>query len=198
MNRPTSTAKSKPPAAIKARRTLGLLKGFGRGSCFSGSCAGSSTPAALSNSTSMSTLIVSSSRIGPFHLPNRAREVGASLIEAVKRGDLVVVGAGERILGRNNLDIVGNPGFEAVAGLVDFLARQFNAEVCDLHFIAGRLQIEQGCFHIESDLVPQILLLLLDFLEFQVRLGDFGLDAAAREKRHADGGLILVRRDTVG
>jgi hypothetical protein len=78
----------------------------------------------------------SSLRVSFFHLPDGTREVGTGLIETVERRDLVIVGAGKRILGRNHFDIVGDAGFETVAGLVDFFFGELHAEICDLHFIA--------------------------------------------------------------
>src|SRR6516225_6669544 len=197
MSSPTRTAPSTAPPRISARRIFKPARGFGAGSCSGGSGSGTLTSAALSSPTSISTLIVSSLRVSPFHLANRAREVGASLIKAVQSRDLVVVGAGERILGGNDLDIVGYPGLEAVARLLNLIMSQLNAEIRYAHFVAGGVQIEQRCFHIESNLVSQVLFLLLDFLQFQVGFGDFGLDTAAGEERYADGRLILVRRDAV-
>src|SRR5215469_1385518 len=178
MSSPTRTAPSTAPPRISARRIFGLARGFGAGSCFGGSGSGTSTSAAFSSPTSISTLIVSSLRVSPFHLPNRAREVGASLIKAVKRRDLVVVGAGERILSGNDLDIVGDAGLEAVPRLIDLITSQLNTEVRHAHFVAGGVKIEQRRFHIEGNLVSQVLFLPLDFLQFEVGFGDFGLYAA--------------------
>ena len=84
----------------------------------------------------------SSLRVGFFHLANGAREVGTGLVETVERRDLVIVGAGKRILGGDNFNVVGDAGFEAVAGLVDFFLGELHAEIGDLHFIAGGLQVQ--------------------------------------------------------
>src|SRR5271157_2846661 len=47
-----------------------------------------------------------------LHLPHGVRHVRARLVEPVQRRDLVVGGAGERILRRNHFDIVGHARLE--------------------------------------------------------------------------------------
>src|SRR5258707_2611206 len=135
----------------------------------------------------------SSLRVSFFHLPDGAREVGTGLIETVERRDLVIVGAGKRILGRNHFDIVGDAGFEAVAGLSNFFLRELHAEICDLHFTAGGLQVQKRGLHVESDLVAEIGVLLVDFLQLEIGFDDFRADAAAGEERHVCGNLVLIR-----
>ena len=58
------------------------------------------------------------------HLAGGAREVGARLVVAVERPNLVVIGAGKLVLRRNHFDVVGDAGAEAVLRLRDvFRAR---------------------------------------------------------------------------
>src|SRR5271157_626616 len=111
---------------ISRRRVLGVRRPSGLRFGLRGSAGGTLTFAAFSSPTSISTLIVSSSslRVGLFHLPNRTGKVGAGLVEAVERQDLVVVGARQGILGGNHFDVVGHAGQETIAGLADFFLCQ--------------------------------------------------------------------------
>src|SRR6202163_4109890 len=131
-----------------------------RGSASGG---GTLTFAAFSSPTSISTLIVSSFRVSHFHLPYRTGEVGAGLIEAVQCGNLVVVGAGKRILRGNHFNIVCHASSEAVARLVHFFLRQLHAQVGNLHFAACRFEIQEGGLYVQRYRVPQLPLLLLFF-----------------------------------
>src|SRR5208283_5855690 len=184
---------------ISRRRVLGLRRPSGLRLGLRGSAGGTLTFAAFSSPTSISTLIVSSSllRVRLFHLPNRTREVRASLVEPVERQDLVVVGTRQGILGGNHFDVVGYPGLETIASLADLFLCQINAEIGHLNFATGRIEIEQRGFHVEGDLIAQISLLLLEFLHFQAGFYDFGANAAAGKEREIDACLILVSRDDV-
>src|SRR5271169_244234 len=131
---------------IRPRRRLGLVNELGSGSGLGGSGAGTFTFSAFSSPTSISTLIVSSLRVGLFHLSDGTCKVRAGLIKAIQRGNLVVVGPGQGILGGNDFDVVGNTSLETVAGLVHFL-------LGDLDFISGRFQVQQSSFDFERNLV---------------------------------------------
>src|SRR2546429_1129194 len=79
--------------------------------------------AAFSSPTSISTLIAPPVSLGVnfFHLPDRSRQIRSRLIEPVKRRDLIVVRAGQRILRLDHLNVVRHARFEAVACLIDLL-----------------------------------------------------------------------------
>src|SRR5271168_808179 len=119
MRRPTITASSNAPPRISSKRIFGLANPLGAvSSILTGTCG---TLAAFSSPTSISMLIVTSLRVNLFHAADRAGQIGARLIEAEQRGDLVVIGARQRILRLDHFDVVGHAGLEAVAGLIDFL-----------------------------------------------------------------------------
>ena len=122
---------------------------------------------------------MSSFRVGLFHLSDGTCIVRASLVEAVQRGDLIVVGPGKRILGLNHFNVVGHAGLKTVAGLINFIFGEFYAEIGDLHFVASGLQVQERGFDIESDLVAKVGLLLLQLLQLEIRFGDFRLDTSA-------------------
>src|SRR5271165_3524785 len=132
------------PPTIKRMRSLGLTSLSEERSSFCSSGLGTLTFAAFSSPTSISTLIISSLRVGLFHLSNGTREVSSCLVKAVECGNLVVVGAGQRILRLNDFNVVGDAGAEAVASLIDFFFGQLNAEIGDLHFVARGFQVQQG------------------------------------------------------
>src|SRR5208283_3667583 len=185
------------PASIKPRRSWGLARGLAGGSGLGASAGGTATFAAFSSPTSISTLIVSSLRVSLFHLSDGTCKVRPSLIKAIQRGNLVIVRSGQGILGGDHFNVVGDSGPETVTRLIHLLFRELHAEVGDLNFIAGGLQVQQGGFHVESNLVAEIGLLLLQFLQFEIGLSNFRLNAPTGENGHVDGGLVLVGRDAV-
>src|ERR1700731_4674253 len=109
MSAATASNRTTPPATSN-RRTLGFFSPLGGSSRRSSSPSAGRTFAAFSSPTSISTLIVSSVllRVNPFHLPDRARQVRARLVEAIKRRNLVVIGARQRILRLNDFNVVGH------------------------------------------------------------------------------------------
>ena len=130
-----------------------------------------------------------------LHLSDGVGQVGARLVVAVERADLVVVGARQLVLGGDHFDVVGHAGLEAVARLVHFLARQFDSQVGHVHFAARGFQLRDGGLHFQGDAVAQLLLLLLELADGQVGLGALGLDAAAGEEREIQAALVLIDRD---
>src|SRR5471030_1771566 len=113
-----------------------------------------------------------------LHLPNGPRQVRARLVIAIERRDLVVVVAGQFILGRDDFDIVGHTGLEPVARLFHFLLRQLRAQIRHIHFTARRFDLRQGGFHFQRDPVARFPLLLAQLADGEIGLGAFGSDAA--------------------
>src|SRR6516164_4754330 len=143
------------PAMIRMRRTFGLTIPVGVRSSLPVSVGGTLTLVAFSSPTSISTLIESSLRVRLFHLPHRACIVRARLVEAVQSDNLVVVGACQGVLRLNDLNVVGYPGVEPVARLHHFFLGELDAKISDLHFIARRCQVQQGCLYVQRDLVAE-------------------------------------------
>src|SRR5271156_2932069 len=106
------------------------MRGFAKplGSGFFSSSRVMGMRVAFSSPTSISMLMISSLGVQLFHLPDRTRVVGARLIEAIERGDLVVVRARQGILRLNYFDVVGHARAKAVARLVYFLIGKLDAQ----------------------------------------------------------------------
>src|ERR1035441_6674619 len=96
-----------------------------------------------------------------LHLADAARQVGPRLVIAVQSRDLVVAGARQSVLRLNHFHVVGHARLKAVAGLFHFLARQFDAQLGDVHLAARAAQVSDGGLHVEHDAVAHFLLLLL-------------------------------------
>ncbi len=103
---------------------------------------------------------------------------------------MIVVGARQSVLGADHFDVVGYARLEAVAGLGDFLLREVDPQIGNIHFVLCRFKLRSRGFDLERDLALQIVALLVDFLEFEIRLGDLGANPAAREKGNIDADLI--------
>src|SRR5229473_2053527 len=195
MKSPATAASTTAPPPIKSRRSLGFANPFA-GSSSNSSSVTRGTLVAFSNPTSISTLIVPPDllRINFFHLAYRTRQVRARLVKSVQRRNLVVVCARQRVLRLNHFDVVCDPRFKAVSRLVHFFFRKLHTEVRHLHFIPRRLQIQQRRFYVQRDLVPQIIFLLLQLLDFQVRANNLGVNPSAGKQRHVHARLIGVGR----
>ena len=116
---------------------------------------------AFSGPTSISMLIVPSLRVNLFHLSNRTRIVRARLIETVKRRNLIVVRARQRILRLDHFNIVRHTRLEAVPRLIHFFFRKLHAQIRHRHLVPRRIQIDQRRLHIQRDLISQVVFLLL-------------------------------------
>src|ERR1700739_2085094 len=167
-------------ASASPRRTFGFVSGVTGGTRFAGGSLSSSrgfTSATVSNPTSsISTLIGFSPRICPLHLANRARKIGTRLVKAVQRCNLIIVRARQRVLRGNHFNVVGHPGLETVARLIDFFSGQLHSQIRDLHFVASRFQVEQRGLYAQANLVAQILFLLFNPLHLLVRSRNLGPD----------------------
>src|SRR6266436_1498078 len=195
-NNPTIAAKTTAPPPISSRLTLGFANPFGVSSSPNSSSVIRGAFVAFSSPTSISMLIVPSRLlcVNLFHLPDRACQVRSRLVKSVQCGNLVIVGARQRILRLNHFDIVRHSRFEAVSRLIHFFLRKLHAQVRHFHFIPRRLQVQQRSFHIQRDLVPQIVSLLLQLLDLQVRADNLCVYSPAGKQRHIYAGLVGVRR----
>src|ERR1017187_9140015 len=90
-----------------------------------------------------------------LHLAGGVGEIGARLVVAVERGDLVVVGAGQFVLRGDDFNVVGDAGLKTVARLFDFLFGERDAERGDLHLTARRFELRGGSFDFERDAVAR-------------------------------------------
>src|SRR5258708_35753719 len=106
----------------------------------------------------------------------------------------VVVCPRKRILRLNHFDVVCHSRFEPVARLIHFLLGELHSQIRHLHFVSRRLQIQQRGLHVQCDLVSQIVFLLFQFLDFQVRPPRSRVDPSASKQRHIHARLIRVGR----
>src|SRR5712692_4195510 len=181
------------PPPISRRRTLGFASPFGVSSSDSSSVI-RGTFVAVSSPTSISMLIVPSRSlcVNLFHPPCGTRQVCARLVEAVQRRNLVIVRASQRILRLDYFYIVRHSRFEAVSRLIHFFSRKLHAQVGHLHFISRRLQVQQRRLHIQRDLIPQVIFLLIQLLDLQVRADNLRVDSSTGKQRHIHAGLVGV------
>src|SRR3954469_25993695 len=189
-------ATSTIPPTISPKRSFGFFRPFGGSPNGSSSVGRVLTLAAFSKATSISTLIASSLCVNLFHLTNGPSQIRPCLVEAVQRRDLVIVRPSERILRLNYLNVVGHSCSEAVARLVDFFFRKLHAQIRNLYLVTCRIEIDQRGFYLQPDLVPQIRLLLLQFLNPQVRTHNVRANSAARKQRHTRLHCVVVSRDS--
>src|SRR5713226_5852371 len=191
-NNPTMPSSTTAPPPISSRLTFGFANPFGVSSSRNSSSVIRGAFVAFSSPTSISMLIVPPLLlcVNLFHLPDRPRQVRARLVEAIQRRDLVVVRARQRILGLNHFDVVRHSRLETVSRLIHFLFRKLHAQVGHLHFISRRLEIQQRGLHIQRELVAQVVFLLLQFLDFQVRADHLRVYSSTGKQRHVHTGLI--------
>src|ERR1017187_2232461 len=100
-----------------------------------------------------------------LHPAGGVGEIGARLVVAIERGDLVIVGAGQFVLRGDDFDIVGDAGLEAIARLFHFLFGERDAESGDVHLAARRFELRGGGLDFERDAVAEFLLLLLELAD---------------------------------
>jgi hypothetical protein len=80
-------------------------------------------------------------------------KVRASLVVAVKRGDLVIVGASQFVLPGDYFNVIGHARAEAVLRLRDLLLRQLHSEIRGLHLHACGFDLGQRDFYFLGDLI---------------------------------------------
>src|SRR4029077_1775953 len=102
----------------------------------------------------------------------------------VEAGYVLIVGAGESLLGLDHFYAVGHSGSEAVfrpskalIGKLDVLLRNR-----DLFF--GCVEIEKSRSHVIVDLAPKVFCFGLTLAQFSFRLRDVPFDPSAGEKRN--------------
>ena len=131
-----------------------------------------------------------------LHLADAVGEVGARLVVAVERRDLVVAGAGQGVLGLDHFDIVGDAGLKAIARLLHFLPRQLDAEVGDIDLAARAGQLGDRQFSLPARCGCAISCsCCFSWRMASSALRALGLNAAAGEERDIDDRLVAIDRD---
>ena len=101
--------------------------------------------------------------------------------------DRVQFGRGERLLGLDHFDIVGDSGFEALPGQVERLLGDLQIALCQLDLVGRGAQIEEGIAHLALHLAFQVFEFGLALGQRCLRLLDvaFGADLPARREYSA-------------
>src|ERR1017187_1025982 len=133
-----------------------------------------------------------------LHLAGGVGQIGARLVVAVERGDLVIVGAGQLVLRGDDFNVVGDAGLETVACLFDLLFGEGDSERGDVDLTARRFELRGGGLDFERDAVAEFLLLLLELANGEIGFVAGGLDAAAGKERDVHVELVLIDGDDAG
>src|SRR5512133_3333086 len=96
-----------------------------------------------------------------LHLPACMGQVRARLVEAVQRGDLVVVGAGKFVLRLNHFHVIRHARLKAVARLFHLLPRQLYSKVRHIHLAARAGELRHRRLYFKRHTIANVLLLLL-------------------------------------
>src|ERR1700733_1952825 len=77
-------------------------------------------------------------------------------IVAIQAGDVLVVGAGQRLLGLHHLDAVGHACSKAFPGTSDVVVSQFHILMSDVNLFLSGIEIEKCSAHVVIDLPTDV------------------------------------------
>src|ERR1700722_18538218 len=117
-------------------------------------------------------------------------------IVVIEAGDVLVVGAGQGLLGLHHLDAVGDAGRKAFLGTSDVVVGQTHILVSDVNLLPGGIQIEKCSANVVVNLPADVFCFCLPLAQSRFRLGYIALDPATGVERHID--LRLETEDSVG
>src|SRR3984957_8499260 len=117
-------------------------------------------------------------------------------IVAVEAGDVLVVGAGQGLLGLHHLDAVGDACREAFLGTSDVVVGQTHILMSNVNLLPGGIQIEKCGANVVVNLPADVFSFCLPLAQSRFRLGYVALDPATGVERHIDS--RLETEDSVG
>ena len=118
----------------------------------------------------------------------------------IEAGDVLIVRAGERLLGLNHLDAIGHTGSEAVLRPSKALIGEVDVLLCYSDLLFRRIEIEKGRSHVIVNLTANVFGFGLPLPQFSFRLRNLPFDPPSGEDRNTDPGLkceISVRMTEV-
>ena len=108
---------------------------------------------------------------------------------AIEAGNVLVVGAGQGLLGLHHLDAVSHACRKAFLGTSDVVIGQIHILMSDFNLLFGCIQIEKCSANVVINLPTDVFSFCLPLAQSRFRLGYVALDPAAGEDRHVDPGL---------
>ena len=107
-------------------------------------------------------------------------------IVAIEAGDVLVVGAGQRLLGLHHLDAVGDACRKAFLGTSDGVVGQAYILMSDVNLLPRGIQIEKCCANVVVNLPADVLCFRLPLVQCRFRLGYVAFDPATGVDRYID------------
>src|ERR1700723_2275843 len=107
-------------------------------------------------------------------------------IVAIEAGDVLVVGAGQGLLGLHHFDAVCNACRKAVLGTSDVLVGQAHILMSDVDLLPGGIQIEKCSANVVINLPTDVFRFCLPLTQSRFRLGYVALDPATGVDRYID------------
>ena len=99
-------------------------------------------------------------------------------IVAIKARDVLVVGAGQGLLGLHHLDAVGDARRKAFLGAGDVVVGEAHILMSDVHLFAGGIQIEKCGANVVINLPTDVFCFCLPLVQSRFRLSYVALDPA--------------------
>ena len=107
----------------------------------------------------------------------------------VEAGYVLIVGAGESLLGLDHFYAVGHSGSEAIFRPSKALIGKFDVLLRNCHLFFGCVEIEKSRSHVIVDLAPKVFCFGLTLAQFGLGLRDITFDPTAGEERNPDPSL---------
>jgi hypothetical protein len=117
-------------------------------------------------------------------------------IVAVEAGDVLVVCAGQGLLGLHHLDAVGDACRKAVLGTSDVFVGQAHILMSDLNLLPGGIQIEKCSANVVINLPTDVFCFCIPLVQSRFRLDYVALDPATGVDGYID--PRLEGEDSVG
>src|ERR1700679_2643486 len=117
-------------------------------------------------------------------------------IVAIEAGDVLVVGAGQGLLGLHHLDAVCDACRKAFLGTSDVVVGQAHILLSDVNLLLGGIQIEKCSANVVINLPADVFRFCLPLAHSRFRLGYVALDPATGVNRYID--PRLETEDSVG
>jgi hypothetical protein len=107
-------------------------------------------------------------------------------IVAIQAGDVLVVGAGQRLFGLHYFDAISDACGKALLGTSDVVIGQVHILMSYINLLFRGIQIEKRSANVVINLSTDVFRFCLPLAQSRFRLGYVALDAAAGEDGYSD------------